>query len=200
MSHGVCQVCALGAGRCGYAEKPRIRTGVIHIDAIEEQHMEMDIQIECPAEALDQGDGAGVRHLVSEPRLPDQVCGNHTVDNTQHPAHDRRTAGQQQPQRIWKAQHPLPHRLVPARYHRPATPRFQPYAVPHSSGRIRGVRLKRLLLVQLNATRLFGVAASAACSQQTVLQTAASEVVLELALDIHRQALPCAARWDTKAG
>jgi hypothetical protein len=42
MSDGVCQVCELSAGRCGYPAKPRTRTGVIHIDAIEEQHMEMD--------------------------------------------------------------------------------------------------------------------------------------------------------------
>lgn len=73
--------------------------------------MEVNIQIQCTAKVLNQGDGAGVRRLASEPRLPDQVRGNHTVDNTQHPAHDRRTAGQQEPQRIWKAQHPLSHRL-----------------------------------------------------------------------------------------
>ena len=62
--------------------------------------MKVNIQIQCTAKSLNQGDGAGVRHLVSEPRLPDQVCGNHTVDNTQHPSHDRRTAGQEEPQRI----------------------------------------------------------------------------------------------------
>ena len=49
-----------GAGGRLDPSKPRARTRVLHIDAIEKQHMDVDIQIERTAEALDQGDGAGL--------------------------------------------------------------------------------------------------------------------------------------------
>ena len=73
-------------------------------------HSKVDVQ--RTTEALDQGDRAGLGCLTREPRLLDQVRGNAAVDNAEHTAHDLGAAGEQEAQRIWDAQHPLPYRLL----------------------------------------------------------------------------------------
>ena len=50
--------------------------------------MEVDIQVERAAEALEQGDRAGVGRLVGKPGLLDQVGGETTVDDAEHLAHE----------------------------------------------------------------------------------------------------------------
>ncbi len=49
----------------------------------------MDIQVECVAEAVDQGDGAGPGVLMCEFGLTNQVRGQYAIDDAQHLAHDR---------------------------------------------------------------------------------------------------------------
>jgi hypothetical protein len=46
--------------------------------------------VQRTAEALDQGDRAGLGRLKGKTGLLDQVRGYATVDDAQHPAHDRR--------------------------------------------------------------------------------------------------------------
>jgi hypothetical protein len=55
---------------------------------------------------------AGACRLASEPGLLDQMAGDDPIDDAEHLAHDCWTAGEQETQRIWKAQHPLAHRLL----------------------------------------------------------------------------------------
>gem|GEM_PF-1706488 len=71
--------------------------------------MEMDIQVERGAKPLDQRDGAGVGSLFRKACLPDQMRGNHAVDDAEHLAHDRRTTGKQKTQGIRETEHPLTH-------------------------------------------------------------------------------------------
>jgi len=85
--------------------------GAIHVNTIEEQHVEMNVQIQRTAEALDERDGTGVCRFVGLPSLFDQVRGNDTVDDAEYLTHDRRSTGEQKPQRKEKAQSPLAHGL-----------------------------------------------------------------------------------------
>ncbi len=45
---------------------------------------QVDVEIECTAEALDQGDGAGACAGSRVPDLADQVCGQRAIDDTRH--------------------------------------------------------------------------------------------------------------------
>lgn len=56
--------------------KPRGSFGTVDVDPIEEQHMEVNIQVQRAAEALDQRDGAGACRFVRQPRLFNQMRGN----------------------------------------------------------------------------------------------------------------------------
>ena len=60
--------------------------------------MEMDVQVESRAEALDQGDCAGVGCRMGVTSLFDQMRGYAAVDDTEHPPRDRRAAGEQETQ------------------------------------------------------------------------------------------------------
>ncbi len=74
--------------------------------------MEVEIEVQRTAEALDQRHRAGACRLAGEPGLLDQVTGDDTIDDAEYLAHDRWTAGEQETQGIRKAQHPLAHRLL----------------------------------------------------------------------------------------
>ena len=74
--------------------------GAIDVDTIQEQHVRRNVEIQRTAEALDQRDRAGVCALLGVTGFVDQVCCNGAVDNAQHPAHDRRPAGEQKAQWI----------------------------------------------------------------------------------------------------
>ena len=75
----------------------------------------MEVQVQRTAETLDQRHRAGARRLAREAGLLDQVAGDDPVDDAEHPARDRWTAGKQEAQRLRKAQDPLAHRLLGVR-------------------------------------------------------------------------------------
>jgi hypothetical protein len=67
----------------------------INVDTMQKQHMEMNVEIERTAEALDQCHCAGLCRSHSKARLVRQVRGDGAVDNSQHLTHDSRLAGKQ---------------------------------------------------------------------------------------------------------
>ena len=73
-------------------ESPRTRrgklTGVLDIHPVEEQHEEVDIQIERAAGTLYQGICPGLGRHTGKTRFLSQMCGNAALDNAEHPAHD----------------------------------------------------------------------------------------------------------------
>ena len=56
--------------------------------------MQVNIEIERRAKALDQRHRAGLRGRGSEAGLIDQITRNRAIDNAQHRAHHMRLAGQ----------------------------------------------------------------------------------------------------------
>jgi len=53
-------------------------------NSVEEQHLEVDVDVQRAAEALDQRHRAGLDRLTEEPRLLGQVHGDAPVDNAEH--------------------------------------------------------------------------------------------------------------------
>ena len=111
-SDGVRQVCQLSTRRCLHPAKSGTRPfRAIDVDTIEKKYMKVDVEIESTSEALNQRDCAGAGRRAGKSRFLDQVRGNAAVHDAEHVTHDRGTAGKQESQRAWKAQHPLAHRL-----------------------------------------------------------------------------------------
>ena len=71
------------------------------------QQVEVDVQVQRAAEALDQGHGAGLRGGLRQPRPADQVRGNRPVDDAEHGGQGRRLRGKQEAQRERHGEHPL---------------------------------------------------------------------------------------------
>jgi len=111
LSNSVGQFGELGTARRPHPAESRRSVGALDIHPVEEQHMEVNIQIQRTAKTLDQRDRAGVRRLMRQSGLLDQVRSNHPVNDAEHLAHDRRAAGEQETQWKRKTQHPLAHRL-----------------------------------------------------------------------------------------
>ncbi len=63
--------------------------GLIDMHPIEEQHLEVDIEIERRAEPLDQGHRSRAGLLADKPRLVDQMGRDKAVGDAEHLAHDR---------------------------------------------------------------------------------------------------------------
>lgn len=84
----------LMAGRLD-PDKAQTFVRVIDVDTIQKQHVEVQIQVERAAEALNQRHCAGPGVLVSESRLLDEMRGNHAIDDPQHLAHERWPVGKQ---------------------------------------------------------------------------------------------------------
>ena len=61
---------------------------------VQKQHMEMNIQIQRTAEALDQHHCAGLRDGFGVTGYVGQVRGNGSINDAQHLAHDGGLAGQ----------------------------------------------------------------------------------------------------------
>jgi hypothetical protein len=74
--------------------------GAIHLNSIEKQHVEMYVQIQLTTEGLDECDNTGMCHFMGPPDFFDQVCGDNTVDSTQHLPPCGRAAGKQDAQRL----------------------------------------------------------------------------------------------------
>ena len=120
--------------------------------------MEVNIEVECtrgagPSEPLNECYRASLRFLFAQSCFFDEMRSNCTVHYTQHLAHQFGTAGEQESKLKGETQNPLPHRLVGGGLRPPAGLRFRPCAWCRNWGKTHAVRLKRLLLVQLNATR-----------------------------------------------
>lgn len=67
---------------------------------------QVNVDVQCTAEALDQGDRACLGRLVGMARFLDQMRGDDAVNDAQHSAHDLRPAGEQKAQSEWEAQDP----------------------------------------------------------------------------------------------
>ena len=68
----------------------------LDVHPVEEQHVQVDVEVERTTKALDQSDRAGSGRLVSVTCFSDQMCGNDTVDDAQHATHDLGPAGEQE--------------------------------------------------------------------------------------------------------
>ena len=79
---------------------------------IEKQHVEVDVEIQSAAKALDQSDRPGLGRATGEPRLLDPLRGDAAVDDAEHLPHDFGLAREKKTQRVRDAQHPLAHRLL----------------------------------------------------------------------------------------
>ena len=64
MGDGVRQLGEFGAGRRPDPEEPGCSIGTLNVHAIEEQHVKVNVEVQCTAEALDQGDGTGLGRLL----------------------------------------------------------------------------------------------------------------------------------------
>lgn len=100
------------AGRRLDPTEPGCSIGMIDIDAIKEQHVKVDVEVQHTTEALNQGDRAGTGSCMAMACFFDQVHRDHAVDDTQHPAHDLGPAGKQETQLERRTQHPLAHGLL----------------------------------------------------------------------------------------
>ena len=80
-------------GRCFDPAKPGCSIGTLNVYAIEEQHVKVNVEVQCTTEALDQGDGTGLGRIVGMACFLDQMRGDDAVDDAKHPAHDLGPAG-----------------------------------------------------------------------------------------------------------
>ena len=76
---GMRQFAQLGGRRGFHRAKPLERSiGSDDINPIQKQHVVVDVEVQCTAEALDQGHRAGTRPLASEPGLAAGLSNNVT--------------------------------------------------------------------------------------------------------------------------
>lgn len=102
----------LGArGRLHPAERERA-VGALDVHPVEEQHVEVQVEVERTPKALDQRHRAGGSALGTEAGLRREMRGDAALDDAQHRTHDLGAAREEKAQGIGNAQHPLPHRLL----------------------------------------------------------------------------------------
>jgi len=78
------------------------------VDAVEEKHVKVNVEVQRRAEALDEGDRPGLgAGGDGESGLLDEVCGDGAVHHAQDLAQDLRLGGEQEAQRVGEGQ---PHR------------------------------------------------------------------------------------------
>lgn len=82
----LCKAGQLGAGWGPHPTKPQRAVGTLDVHPVEEEHVEVDVEVQRAAEALDQGDRAGLGRLTRKARLLDQVRGYAAIDDAEHPA------------------------------------------------------------------------------------------------------------------
>jgi len=153
--------------------------GVLNIDSVQKQHVEMYVQVERRSEALDQGDRPGGGFFAGQSGLLGQVGGDRPGDDTQHPAHQLRVGGKQEAQRERDREHPLADRSE-----RQYFVHQQGGAFHHAAGA--ATRAKTSSLTG-ESYQLLVVAAFAAYPQKSLFQPAALQVVGELLLHVIRQ-------------
>ncbi|CRN69255.1 hypothetical protein PAERUG_P42_1_London_26_VIM_2_10_12_00013 [Pseudomonas aeruginosa] len=143
---------------------------VVH--AVEPQHVEVNIQVQRAAEALDQGHRTALRAGVVDADLIGQPAGDHALHDAQHRANGFWLAGEQETQGVRKAQHPLPHRPR-AEHLLHQMPRRLGHA-PCAAARAQPALLAGIRHQPLGTTVL------ADHAQEAVLEHAAAQVGLEL--------------------
>ena len=82
-------------GRVDLFERQLVRL-VADVNAIKEQHMEMDIQVKRRAKTLDEGDGSGMGCVVRLASGEHHVGGNRAIDNAKCFAHHFWFTGKQE--------------------------------------------------------------------------------------------------------
>jgi hypothetical protein len=134
--------------------------------------VEVDVEVQRAAEALDQGDRTGLGRLTRKPRLLDQVRGYAAVDDAEHSAHDLGAAREQEAQRIGDAQHPLAHRLLGKHLvdQQCSTLRHAPGAATRAEA----------AAFAAEGDQVRGMATVTAHPQKTVLEASTLEVIVEL--------------------
>lgn len=90
-----------GAGQRLHSTKPGGSIGTAEKSLIEEQHVKMDVEIEQRAKSLDECYGTRPIYILHIACFLDQMCGNDTVDDTQHATHGLRAANRN---RNWKGE------------------------------------------------------------------------------------------------
>jgi hypothetical protein len=112
VSDGVRQLGQLSTRGCLHPAKPPARSiRAIDEDTIQKKQVEMAMTNEDSTEAQQQRHRTGAGQRAGKSRFHDQVRGNAAINDAEHLAHDRWTAGKQESQRVREAQHPLAHRL-----------------------------------------------------------------------------------------
>ncbi len=161
-------------GRTGAVQaRLALRTlGGVLVHAVEPQHVEVDVEIQRAAEALDQGHHAALRRIPRHAGLIGKPTGDHTMHDAQHRADRLRLAGEQEAQRVRKTQHPLPHRPR-AKHLLHQVPRALGHAPRPAAG------AEAALLAGIRHQPL-GPALLADHAQEAVLEHAAAQVGLEL--------------------
>ena len=169
----------LGARRRRHAAKAQRAVGMLDVDAVEDEHVDMHVEIQRATEALDQRHRACLRVLARESGLADQVSGEAAMDDAEHRAHGRRLVGEQEPKRVGHAQHPLAHGLG-----REDPVDEERDALGHTS--CATARTEATALAA-KGNEVLGVAAVAGDAQEAVLEPSAGKEILELARDVPRQ-------------
>jgi hypothetical protein len=140
--------------------------------------VEVHVQVERGAEALDQRHCAGLARRPCKTGTPEDVTLDRPVCDPEHARQHGRIAREQEAQRKRQRQHPLPHRFS------------RQYFLCQESRRLRhspraAARTDPPPLAA-ECHQLLGVAGLALHAQEAVLESSASQVVLELALNVPR--------------
>jgi len=91
-------VLQLAGARCRHRNEPQARAS-LRVDAVEKLHMEVNIEIQCAAEALDQRHGTGLRARARESCSPYYMPRDRPIDDPAHLRQNLRSRREQKPQR-----------------------------------------------------------------------------------------------------
>lgn len=174
MGDGVRQPGDFSAARRLHPTEPGGSIGLIYIHTIKEQHVEMDIEVQRRAKALDESDSTRPGPVVCIACFPDQMGSDDAMDDAQHPPHDLRPAGEQETQLVRETQYPLAHGL------------FGQYFV-NQQGRAFGHATCTTARAEpssfaAESNQVLGMAGLAAHPQKTMFQPAAFEKFLKFPL------------------
>jgi len=105
---------AFHLGVVGWRERVEAQRsfGGPRVDAVEQQRVEVDVQVQRVAEALHEGDGSAMpaRDRPLLPGAAPQRREDAAHEDVEHVAHERRVVGKPVAERKGQREHPLPHR------------------------------------------------------------------------------------------
>ena len=154
--------------RCCIIDRP--------IHPIEEDHVEVNVQVQRRAKALDQRHGAGVAGGSGEACLLQQEAGNRAPDGVQYQRQRSGISSQQESQRKGQRQHPLAQRT--RGQHLISEQRCR---LGHAPTAARGTKAA---LLAAECYELLAMAVLAAHAQKALVQSAALQVGVKLLLHI----------------